>query len=449
MSASSQEIDASPLSCSVCGRSSIWREAFKEVSGGAAKHFCCPGCAKVAKARTDRSELVSAAIFVALAFVYLTVAKGHGPDLLVIWILLFGLAQLPLTLLHEFGHALAARILRVPVFAIVVGREPWLFDRPMFGLRFRIGGLSAIGLTYHAVCTGRHAAAKRLWIAAAGPLTNLLIAAAAFAAAAGMTGKLEHSLLRLTVFMVAIASTVQFVWNIWPHKVKVGEERAPSDGALILAVLRGGRESPQGLQGLRHYFRASFAYHDRAFETAAREAAKARARETNPEIADRVAILEAAARCELDEASRAIEILSPLCERGFADAGTRAMALDNLGWAFLMLDEPESLMRGLALIEEACDIAPWEDSYVISLACAFAATATPENGRAAEARQFLATMNLAKQKRQNAAYAALAQGLCAIAEGEVATARTHYAHARSRGATAAPLRLLERRLASG
>jgi hypothetical protein len=392
--------------------------------------------------------MIWTAVLVVLAFIYVTQGRGHGVDLVVIAALSFSLVQFPLTLLHESGHAFTSRLLGVTAYAIVIGREPWMVDRRVFGLRLRIGWLPAGGLTFHAPCEGEHARWKDLMITAAGPLTNLLIAVAGFSAAAVMTGRFEHSLLRFAVFMVAVASALQFVWNIWPHTVDAQGVKVPNDGARMLGLLRGNRETHVDTASADHYFRALFAFSDGQFQLAAREADGARRRLTDSNAIAAVGVLGAASLSESDDARGAVSLLRPLHELHVDNAGLRSGVLDNLGWAYLLLDEPETIARALPLIEAACDIAPWEDSYVISLACAYAASATPGDGQVIDARRFLATVNLKKITRQNAAYSELALGLCAVAEGDVAAARTHYDNAKSRGATAAPLRLLERRLAS-
>jgi hypothetical protein len=248
--------------------------------------------------------------------------------------------------------------------------------------------------------------------------------------------------------MVAIASAIQFLWNAWPHTVKTAAGPHLSDGARILKSLRGKNEAVRDARGLRHSFRAWFAFVDREFAMAAREAAKARVRTTDPQVRTSMSVLGAAAMSESDDAPGALELLRAIDVSLVENPGVRAGVLDNLGWATLLLGESDLYESGILLAEEACDIAPWEDSYVITLACLYAASATPANGRAGEARKFLTALRPKATTQQNAAYVALAHGLCAVAEGDVAAAQMHYASAKSRGATAAPLRLLERRLAS-
>ena len=98
-------------------------------------------------------------------------------------------------------------------------------------------------------------------------------------------------------------------------------------------------------------------------------------------------------------------------------------------------------------VAAACALAPWEASFQISRACLEAAAAIPGDGRAERARELLGKLGKKSLRGQNAAYAALARGLIAAAEGD-ALARREYEIAKSLHATAGPLRVLERRLPS-
>jgi hypothetical protein len=375
-------------------------------------------------------------------------ARVRGIDLMaVIWVLMT-LVQIPLVILHEAGHALAARLVGTPAYAIFIGRQPWLIDRHLFGIRWRIGRWASGGVTYHAPSEGRHASARDALITAAGPFVNLVISVIALVSATSLPTSIDHSLAHLALLILGISSAIQFLRNVWPREIDTISGRIPNDGARIRNLLKGKRDNPRKASGARHYFRAVFAFTDREFETAAREAAKARARMTDPASLTAISVLGAAALSESDDACRAVDLLRPLEASAIADPGARAGIVDNLGWAYLLLDEPELLESGILLVAEAIAIAPWEESYVISLACLFAASGTAANGRIDDARDLLSTLRVRKLTRQNAAYATLAQGLCAAATGEVAAARKHYDDAKSRGATSAPLRLLERRLAS-
>jgi hypothetical protein len=448
VSASESEIESAAVTCSDCGRKSIWRMAFTEVRDRSTPRPVCPHCMARRHVRARRSEFITLVIYAALASFFLTIARGQGLGLVIVGFFLFLAALYPLTLLHEAGHALAARLVGTTAFAVVVGHEPWLIDRNVFGVRLKIAWLPSGGVTYHAPCSEPHAVARNITIAAAGPVTNLLIAVLASVAAAGMTGSFEHSIARFALVMVAVASSVQFIWNLWPHEADSIAGKLPSDGARILALLRAPLAEMPGAAAAAHYFRALFALEDRAFETAANESAKARAESRDPRLTVAVTVMEAAARLESDDARGALELLRPLHESPVDDPGLCSAVLDNLAWAYLLIDEPGSIDSGLALVVEARDIVPWEDAYVVCHACLLAASATHDNGRASEARSLLATLKLWKIKRQSEAYAALAQGLCAVADGDLSAARKYYENAKSRGATAAPLRLLERRLAS-
>lgn len=320
-------------------------------------------------------------------------------------------------------------------------------DRQIAGLRWRVGRYLGGGLTFHAPCTGTNARWRAVLISFAGPLANLLIAALAFAVVFA-TGGWSGSVATLLWLTLGIASSMQFVLNLWPRKIKSSLGEMHSDGANILRHLRGQTPDASTQRGVMHYFRAALAFEDRDFVLAEREAAIAQECWTDGEVRAALTITRAAAFCESDNAAGAIELLLPLLDAPPAHEGSLAGVADNLAWAYFLLDQPALLEAGLELIERACTLAPWHDSYQISKVCLLAASANPENGRAPQARALLERIGRDKLRGQNAAYAALARGLTAAALGDAPLARVQYTTAKSLHATAAPLRVLERRLSN-
>ena len=110
--------------------------------------------------------------------------------------------------------------------------------------------------------------------------------------------------------------------------------------------------------------------------------------------------------------------------------------------------EREWLERALPLVRSAREIAPWHTSFAITEACVLAASSDAANQHVNEARALLKSLEREKLDRQNAAYAALARGLCAASEGDLEAATSLRDASKSLGATAAPLRVLERRFPS-
>ncbi len=112
-----------------------------------------------------------------------------------------------LVVLHELGHVLVARLLGLPVFRFKVGIGPALWERTIGQTRLviavlpvgghaQIAGLSALAEPPDGI---RVSAGRRAWLAAAGPIVNLLAAVLSLTAlyAAG-----THQPVPLTVGLV-------------------------------------------------------------------------------------------------------------------------------------------------------------------------------------------------------------------------------------------------------
>lgn len=97
--------------------------------------------------------------------------------------ILIGLAVLSaVVFLHELGHFLAAKILRVPAPIFSVGIGPALLKKEWRGTEYRLGALPLGGFVLfgHGENFDRTAALPRIIIFAAGPLANFLTALAIY-----------------------------------------------------------------------------------------------------------------------------------------------------------------------------------------------------------------------------------------------------------------------------
>lgn len=448
---SSNDTSAAPtaLTCSVCGANSVWHEAFTKLRDGTVPILCCPLCAERKSLKSQRLSL--GVTFCALALAVAAFARGGGSSAegLFIVVALFAAAQYPLVFLHEIGHALAAWAVRAPAYAIILGRGPWILDRDFAGIRWRFGKILGGGLTYHEHSGEAGSRVRGVVITAAGPAMNLLVTAALCGIAVALPGTFEYSFGKVALVVIAAASLTQFFVSAWPHAVKTSAGKLPSDGARIIGLLRGEFDNPDAARAGKDYMLASFAFADGNFPESARLARASRLAWTDADFGAAMTVLEAAALSESDNASAAVALLRPMLATGQHHPGIRAGAADNLGWAYFLLDEPGLIDEGITLVSEACVIAPWEASYSITHACLLAISASDGNGRAADARALLSQWKPRDLRRQNAAYSALAYGLIAVAERDLSEARRQLNRAQGLRATAAPLRVLERRIASG
>ncbi|MBC6982580.1 M50 family metallopeptidase [Caulobacter sp. 17J80-11] len=140
------------------------------------------------------------------------------------------------TLVHELGHALAARLAGLHVTKVVVGGgAAWLRLR-LLGLHLEFGrALLAGGGTTH-VEPGTHRSRRRTAaMLLGGPLANLALGLAV-AASASTTAQ---PVLLAAGFGV-VASQVAFAFDaLWPRPARIGATTLPSDGQALLALLAG------------------------------------------------------------------------------------------------------------------------------------------------------------------------------------------------------------------
>lgn len=451
------ETPAEPLRCGVCGCSSSWHAAFAPVKTRGASLMCCPKCAprRLAKQRNAGYGLLALAGVLAAA--NLALGERHGFDLAMLgWAMFVGF-NLLLVPLHEMGHVLAARLVGARTYAVIIGCEPWILDRELAGMRWRFGKTVGGGLTYHTPCEGAFRRLRTLVILSGGVAANLLIAFGAAALGAWLAQGRHPSILVFVLYVLAATSAFQFVRNLWPHTIESSVGKVRTDGARILQLLRGAPLERRFARATMHYMLAMFAFHDRNFPRAATEAELARQFLDALDVRDAATVtvmhaattvMRAAARAESDDAAGAVALLQPMLGAAEMDLGVRSSVEDNLAWAYFLLDEPELLERALALLKSAREIAPWQSNSLVAEACVLAASSAAANPRVERARELLRSLAGEKLDRQCSAYATLASGLCAAAEGDRDAAIRQRDRAKSLGATAAPLRLLERRIPS-
>lgn len=97
---------------------------------------------------------------------------------LVLFPLVLFAAQIVGTALHEFGHALAGRLMGISIREIRIGRTPWLFSLRFFDTTLRVGKIIDSGcvIPYWHPQGNR---ARNIVFTAGGPATDLLILALA------------------------------------------------------------------------------------------------------------------------------------------------------------------------------------------------------------------------------------------------------------------------------
>jgi hypothetical protein len=413
------------------------------------RRLCCPECATRLRFKWSRWTLVAWAVAVPLFIYNYMAGNGGGPGFVLMACAFFFAVQVPLALMHEIGHALAARVVGAAPYAIIIGDKPWLLDRDFLGLRWRFGREFNGGLLYHEDYTGAYPRLGRIWILAGGALMNALIAVVCFVAYMSLPERAGDSLLRPMLMIVTVASTWMCLSGLWPSMVESSAGPMPSDGAQIRDLLAKSADDVIADRSGHVHMKGMFAFEDGDFARARDLGLRVKALGGTPELLPYSDILIGAALCELGDMRGAIEVLESHATTTSANPAVQCFAANNLAWALLHTGEPEDVRRGLELAANARAIVPWAAAAAITEACLLASSATLDNGRAIEAAALLDKFPARPLERRSRAYHAFACGLTAIAQGHQTSAREALERARSLGAGQPSLRLLERRLASG
>lgn len=305
---------------------------------------------------------VRAALSFALLFMGLLgleLVTGASPTKLSMVFVL--LAWLPMLVVHELGHALAARAVGWDVLEIVIGYGPEL-------ARFRLGrtlvAVRAIPIEGHVLPTPReasHARLKNAFVYAGGPGAELLVIAG-IGAALGFETLLSRSsdLGVIALQSVALVATIGVVLNLTPHAMSGGA----SDG---LGILISGWLSEAALAhklALPYLTDAERAF-DRD-ETAAAHAAVSAGLAKHP---TNVPLLIMMARCEvaLGEVERGHQRLEALrTQPGLAEA-FEADRLHGAAAAALESGDPDCLEEAEAAAQIAVDYEPRNPDYLLTL----------------------------------------------------------------------------------
>jgi membrane-associated protease RseP (regulator of RpoE activity) len=185
----------------------------------------------------DRWIIAGFSLFLLFAFA-MEIADGNEPaKLSILWMLAF---WMPLLVLHEAGHALAARALGWRVERVVIGfGAPWRELR-IAGTRVELRRLPVEGFVETFPDDGVARPLPHAAIYFAGPGVELLLALALLAAFGPERFLAVGAEPGLLVWQsLALAAAMGGVLNLIPHSALDGEREIPNDGLGILLALRG------------------------------------------------------------------------------------------------------------------------------------------------------------------------------------------------------------------
>lgn len=434
------------LTCSVCGRSSALREAFTHGKDGTLRRTWCPLCASNYQVRMSKLMLIGTVLVLLLGGYNLHEHPDDRVHAFIFGYAAFYLASMLLVLPHEIAHAAVARAVGFTPVGIRAGQGPPLFDREMFGIRVRIGRWPHGGVTHIDMREIPGFKARAIATFAAGGLLHLALAIPALVALPYLTVEATGPLLRWAVLGFGLANLALVIRTFWPRSVKTPLGLMPSDGMLILQRLQN-FPIDWGEQKFHvHLLLAAHAYQDRDYAKTILETTQADGCSDQPEHRALSATLRAEALSESGDSRAAIDLLTPYQSRGDLSDALRMHVDQAYAWAVLLSHEPGLLEDALARMELCLKLQPWSDVYVIKYACLLVAAAANDPRRIPEARRLVDSLKEFPLEGESRAYAALARGLVAAAEGQSDVARREQALAEHAGASPTALNVLKRRL---
>jgi Zn-dependent protease len=335
------------VTCDHCALTSTLPVTYKRLRK--LKLTLCPRCwsrrAVTEARRNRRSTLIAVAVALAFSF-----ASGWlVPNLLIVGALL-----LPSVVVHELGHAVAARLLKFDVFRIRLGIGPVRFERRLLGQPWEVRRYLGGGWMQCAPVGMSDLKRRFLLVVASGPTANFLIGAAAFAVLATSYSENLFSGPAPLKALVYVNWALAF-GNLFPFTTAQGH---PSDGKTLLNGLRGGTTWLVTLETAFHV--ARFLELRRAERTDAALQATTDAAGAHPESAPLLCNLGVA---YLD-ARRYAESRTTF-ERALAlakDAAEQAVVRNNLAYLFMESGSLDDLPTGAAHSAAAYAAFPWHSA---------------------------------------------------------------------------------------
>ncbi len=343
--------------CSRCKCQSSVAAAFSKE-----KHFFglvtrtyCPDC----KLRRQTRDVVVVYVLLpvlGLALYFFYPVRWVGEFFLLM--LVYAISSVPVTLLHELAHTLAARLVDFRVFSVILGAGRSLFSGRFLGIQWEVRAVPLSGAT---ILGGPPASAYRLrlfLIYLAGPLVHAAIAILSWLAMT-VVSLLAPGHFLAGFFMVLFwGNLLSLAANLWPRKLASGYGVIGTDGwylfklfSMSAADLEMHYATYYGLEALdacrlRDYARAK-AWADAGL---ARHPTDPRLMNTSGYVYTRMQ----------DYASARQVFVRSLQADSSGSPGLKYMLLNNIAFSDLMASDPSLLPEADEYSGQAYQHIPWE-----------------------------------------------------------------------------------------
>jgi Tfp pilus assembly protein PilF len=357
--------------CQRCGRQSPIEAAYairKRLNGSLARCLCL----ECATRRNLNSTILWYILLPASGLLLLLFSPNSWLGYMFLFIFAGLLVCIPLILLHELSHALVAHALSFRVFAIHLGLGKVLFSRRFLGIAWTVHLVPSSGATMVSGPEMYNYRARIFLIHLAGPLFHILLN--------GLLVWLNRT------FGVAGPGYDVVLWanicllftNLFPHKAQIAIGSAGSDGWAMLNAPRLTHEELRNRYASYHIYEAVS-----AVESGDTQSARAIAEKGLALYPDNANMLNGLGYVYLNsqeyKKSRQI-FLQALQSDQELPIATKAMLLNNVAFANLMLGEPNLLEEADDFSQQAYQLLSWEPAITGTRGGVLVALGRPDEG---------------------------------------------------------------------
>ena len=196
------------------------------------KVFYCSTCWEKYSILQGESYLIACLTLLIGGFVWVMVSPQHELARLVFHVGLFMCFLVLSTVIHEFGHVLAAFAARIKVLQVNVGLGKLLYKCHFLGIEWCFHRAPVSGFVIPGIRSTRFYRTRYFIFTAGGSLFNFLMC---------IVGAILFFHISLEWFTILLRSFIlanlfEVVWCLIPRKVNIAGTNTPSDGLILLKL---------------------------------------------------------------------------------------------------------------------------------------------------------------------------------------------------------------------
>jgi tetratricopeptide (TPR) repeat protein len=363
--------------CRKCGKESAIKEAYTSVrvKWNNVEEFVCFECATKQQARSLFSSFLMLFIL-GLVLNIFTSTSWLGKFYL--YLSLGLVLSIPLVVLHEVAHLLVARIVGLRVFAIHLGTGKIIYSVRFLGLRWVLRQIPISGVTIVAGPLIPRYRLRKFLTYLAGPGLHLVLLFISLGLLSGQLFAPVTNLIQTLAQAGFWINLLMLVGNLYPHKIATSAGVAGTDGWAMLHVFRLSPAELEAQQAIYFVLEAN-----EAIEQGQKEAARPWVEKgqelypNNPLIVNLAGFVYS----HLAEYQRARSaFLQTLESDPPPSAGLKYLAMNNIAFVDLMLEDPALLPEADAYSEQAYQNFSWEPLIVGTRGAVLVTLGKPDEG---------------------------------------------------------------------